>query len=187
MNLVPKISRWREGRVDRMREHFELRYESTVKFACDWNDWIPVAVIGASKAYIVNVQFLVEPDDPKNLAAVSDARKEIQFYLIDKKEPDPWGYARCHCGTFSNVYSKVHCISCIILSPLNSNVKMSPHEQGDSHVESKRVATSGSHFPMRRWPLSVCQSRGAARPIASAYQTSQSPLPARQRRGSGTR
>ncbi len=46
MNSVPKISRWREGRVNRTREHFELRYESTVKFESDWNDWIPLAVVG---------------------------------------------------------------------------------------------------------------------------------------------
>jgi len=36
----------------------------------------------------VDVQFLVELDNPKNVAAVSDAKKEIQFYLIDKGEPN---------------------------------------------------------------------------------------------------
>ena len=91
------------------------------------------------------------------------------------------------CRPEPNKLSSAPCLSSIILSPLNSNVKMSPHEQGDSRVESKRVAASASHFPMRRWPLGVRQSRGAARPIASADQTSQSPLPARQRRGSGSR
>jgi hypothetical protein len=84
MNSVPIISRWREGRVDRTREHFELRYESTVKFESDWSDWIPVAIVGPPKAHIVNVQFLVEPGNPKNVAAVTDVKKEIQFYLIDK-------------------------------------------------------------------------------------------------------
>jgi len=108
MNSVPRISRWREGRVDRTREHFELRYGSTVKFESDWSDWIPVAVVGPPRAHIVNVQFLVEPGDPKNLAAVSDAKKEIQFYLIDKKEPDPLGVRTIPCGTSSNIYSNVH-------------------------------------------------------------------------------
>jgi hypothetical protein len=91
MNSVPKISRWREGRVDRTREHFELRYESTVRFESDWSDWIPVAIVGPPKAQIVNVQFLVESGNPKDVAAVSDVKKEIQFYLIDKGEPDPGG------------------------------------------------------------------------------------------------
>ncbi|HTB94440.1 MAG TPA: Gfo/Idh/MocA family oxidoreductase, partial [Candidatus Sulfotelmatobacter sp.] len=34
------------------------------------------------------------------------------------------------------------CLSSIILSPLNGNVKMSPHETGDIHVESEGTAAS---------------------------------------------
>src|SRR5271168_2582655 len=98
MNSVPKISRWQEGRVDRTWEHFELRYESTVNFESDWGDSIPVAVVGPPKSRIVNVQFLVDSGDLKNAAAISDVKKEIQFYLIDKREPNPWGYAQYHCG-----------------------------------------------------------------------------------------
>ena len=106
MNSEQKIRRWQEGRVDRTKKHFELRYGSAQD--SDPNEWIPVAVIGPPKAHIVNVQFLVEPGDPKNAATVSDVKKEIQFYLIDKREPNPWGYAQYHCGTCSNIYSNVH-------------------------------------------------------------------------------
>jgi hypothetical protein len=108
MNSAPIISRWQEGRVDRAKEHFELRYESTVKFGSDWIDWIPVAVVGPPTASIVNVQFLVESGNPRNAEAVSDVKKEIQFYLVELKKPDPWGYAKYHCGTSSNIYSNVH-------------------------------------------------------------------------------
>ncbi len=66
MNSVPKISKWEEGQVDRTKEHFELRYESTVKFESDWSDWIPVAAVGPPIAGVVNVHFLVDPADPKN-------------------------------------------------------------------------------------------------------------------------
>src|SRR5260370_41576566 len=83
--------------------------------------------------------------------------------------------------------TRTRCLSSIILSPLNSNVKMSPHEQGDSHVESEGIAASGSHSPMGAGRVGVRQSRGAARSYATAGQTSQGPLPARQRSGSGTR
>jgi hypothetical protein len=105
---VPIISRWQEGRVDRTGEHFELRYESIVNFESDWSDWIPVARVGPPKARIVNVQFLVDSDDLKNAAAISGVTKEIQFYLIDKREPNPWRYAQYHCGTSSNIYSRIH-------------------------------------------------------------------------------
>ncbi|SRR5713101_8972807 len=103
---APKIRRWKEGRVDRTKEHFELRYGSAKDSS--WSEWIPVAVVGPPKAGIVNVQFLVEPGEAKNADAVAKVKKEIQFYLIDKEEPNPWGYARYHCGTESNIYSHVH-------------------------------------------------------------------------------
>jgi hypothetical protein len=106
MNPVPKILRWQQGPVDRTKEHFELRYGSAE--GSDWNEWIPVALIGPPKARVVNVQFLVEPSEPKNAEAVGDVEKEIQFYLIEKGEPDPWSYAQYHCGTASNIYSNVH-------------------------------------------------------------------------------
>ncbi len=84
--------------------------------------------------------------------------------------------------------SRLHpCLGPIILSPLNGPVKMSPREPGDISLESERVATSGRHLILRPRNPDVCQSRGAARSIASAYQTSQIPLSARQRSGSGSR
>jgi hypothetical protein len=107
MTPPPKISRWQEGRVDPAKQHFELRYGSTEH---DWNEneWIPVALIGPPRNRIVNVQFLVDPNEPKNAEAVSKVKREIQFYLIDLGESDPWRYARYHCGTESNIYSEVH-------------------------------------------------------------------------------
>jgi hypothetical protein len=101
---MPKISRWQEGRVDRTKEHFELRYG----FTSDSDVWILVAVVGPPVAGIVNVQFLVEPDDPKNADAVSDVKKQIQSYLLELGEPDPWRYAQYHCTTMANVYPRVH-------------------------------------------------------------------------------
>src|SRR5229473_5095211 len=57
---------------------------------------------------------------------------------------------------------QVMCLSPIILSPLNGQVKMSPHEQGDILIESERVATSGGDFSMYQGRGGVCQSRRAA-------------------------
>ena len=44
---------------------------------------------------------------------------------------------------------RAECLSSIILSALNGNVNMPPHETGNIHVESEGVATSGGHFQMR--------------------------------------
>lgn len=106
MKPVPRISGWQEGRVDLAKEHFELRYGSAEDGS--WSDWIPVAVIGPPTTGIVNVRFLVEPGDPKNAEAISDVKQEIQYYLFELKEPNPWLYAKYHCGTMSNFSGNVH-------------------------------------------------------------------------------
>jgi hypothetical protein len=33
---------------------------------------------------------------------------ELDFYLVEKLERDPWAYAVYHCGTGANMYSRVH-------------------------------------------------------------------------------
>jgi hypothetical protein len=106
MTSVRNIRRWQEGRVDRTEEHFELRYGSA-KDRC-WNEWLPIAVVGPPVTGMVSVQFLVERADPRNTGAISDVEREIQFYLIDKREYNPWEYAQHHCGTSANAYSQVH-------------------------------------------------------------------------------
>src|SRR5580704_7686271 len=55
--------------------------------------------------------------------------------------------------------SWIACLSSIILSPLNSNVKMSPHETGDIHVESEGTAASERDQRMYQGRHGVCQSR----------------------------
>src|SRR5260370_38833139 len=52
-----------------------------------------------------------------------------------------------------------HCLSSIILSPLNGNVKMSPYEQGDICIEPERATTSGGDFQMREGGVGGCPGR----------------------------
>lgn len=106
MRAARKIARWRKGPIDRSKEHFELRYGSAEDSG--WDEWIPVALIGPPVAGTVAVQFLIEPDESGNAGIVKDVSGEIQFYLIDKKEPNPWEYAKYHGGALANAYSKVH-------------------------------------------------------------------------------
>ncbi|MFH0818047.1 MAG: hypothetical protein V1909_05450, partial [Candidatus Micrarchaeota archaeon] len=39
---------------------------------------------------------------------LADARYELDFYLVEKDEPDPWAYALYHCNTGANMFSRVH-------------------------------------------------------------------------------
>jgi hypothetical protein len=107
MKPAPSISRWHEGQVDPAEQHFKLSY-GPAEDGWKENGWIPVALIGPPKNRIVNVQLLVDPADPNNAEAFTDIKSEIQFYLIDLGKPDPWDYAKYHCGTESNIYSPVH-------------------------------------------------------------------------------
>jgi hypothetical protein len=106
MEPDPEIQRWEIGRVDRTREHFELRYG----FLQDSGErkWTLVAVVGRPGAGIAKAEFLVKARDALSANAASHAAKEIQHYLIDKKKRHPWAYAQYHCGTFANFYSNVH-------------------------------------------------------------------------------
>jgi hypothetical protein len=50
----------------------------------------------------------MSPDNPSHEQMINAARKELDFYLVDKREPNPWAYAKYHCNTAANMYSKVH-------------------------------------------------------------------------------
>jgi hypothetical protein len=98
--------RWKEGAVDKSHEHFELAY-GDVNMQ-DPEKWIPVALVSAPSGTTIRVQFLIEPKNAESRAMLDAVRRDLDFYLVEKKEPDPWKYAIYHCGTGSNVYSKVH-------------------------------------------------------------------------------
>ena len=104
---MPKSAwRWEVGSVDKTREYFQLAYGDVN--TQDLEKWIPVALVSAPIGTTFRVQFLIEPSNAANGKMVAEARRELDFYLVEKKEPDPWKYAIYHCGTASNVYSKVH-------------------------------------------------------------------------------
>lgn len=100
---------WREGRVDRASEHFELRYgdASTSR----WDECLRVALVSRDQEGVCSVEFLFERTDLRNSKIVEDVVSELNFYLGELRtpdRPDPWDYLRYHCGTCSNIYSPVH-------------------------------------------------------------------------------
>jgi hypothetical protein len=100
---------WRGGPVDRMSEHFELRYGDASKCARD--ECRSVALVSRGREGICNVEFLIERDDPRNSEIIEDVLSELELYLVELRRPerpDPWKYLQYHCTTTSNVYSHVH-------------------------------------------------------------------------------
>ena len=73
-------------------------------------DPAPVALVAPGRPGEFVAQFLVstrstQDAGDKRLQAV---QKELDYYLVELGERDPWAYAKYHCTTASNVYSDVH-------------------------------------------------------------------------------
>jgi hypothetical protein len=96
---------WREGAVDPAQTHIRLSYGPAE------GPFVPVARLSpaapGSREFIVEfltpAEGMVLPDDARD-----KVRAELDFYLVDKRERDPWAYAIYHCGTAASLYSDVH-------------------------------------------------------------------------------
>ena len=89
---------WVEGRVDRTRDHFVLW--------CDPAGVEDCAFVGRGGPGRFVVEFCGAAIVP---GATRDAvERQITFYLVEKRERDPWRYAKYHCGTGANAYSTIH-------------------------------------------------------------------------------
>jgi len=97
---------WSEGEVDRTRHHIELRY-GDVRAATS-GPLTTVAFVGKPSNGVFPVQFAAPSGQLAEPEMVEAVRRELDFYLVEKAEPDPWAYAVYHCGTAANVYSPVH-------------------------------------------------------------------------------
>ena len=93
------MTHWTEGAVALGEEHIQLSWGSI-------EDARPIARLAPAGAHAFTVQFLV--DKLGHATAVAAVTKELNFFLIENREPNPWAYARYHCNTGSNLYSSVH-------------------------------------------------------------------------------
>jgi hypothetical protein len=98
--------RWEAGEVDKQEEHIELRYGDAHKTSHE--DWTPIARLAKPKDQVFKVEWLVNQESAEHKAMLVDARRDLDFYLVEKEEANPWAYARYHCNTGANMYSPVH-------------------------------------------------------------------------------
>jgi hypothetical protein len=93
--------RWREASVDEGGDYLLLSYAPRD---------LPVAIVGPPVDDVFPVRFLTEASNPDSDVAVprDAARKELDFYLVELGEPDPWNYVIYHCGQGANLYSSIH-------------------------------------------------------------------------------
>jgi hypothetical protein len=84
---------WVEALVDKKTEHLELTYK-------DNSD--PVALIGKGNGINFIVQFLINKEQPENKEILRAVSRDIDYYLIEKREDNPWNYAKYHCTSGAN-------------------------------------------------------------------------------------
>ena len=93
---------WKTGKVDSSKEHIEIKYG-------DIHNPLSVAIVSPPFKRVFTVQFLIE-DNKRNEAIRKSIKVELDFYLLEKGEPNPWVYMKHHCTSSGNMYSKVYWI-----------------------------------------------------------------------------
>ena len=95
---------WKEGEVNPEEEHIKLGYGGFE------DKFVPVALVVPEEdnCFIVEVLMTESDRDLEIQEILKQAKSELDFYLVEKHEQDPWAYAIYHCSTASNLYSKVH-------------------------------------------------------------------------------
>ncbi len=94
------------GKVSEDEEHIKISFGSFDDSG--WDQFTTIARVSAPKKRTFVVEFLIESEKPHETEMVTDVKRELDFYLVEKGEENPWVYARYHCGTGANVYSSVH-------------------------------------------------------------------------------
>jgi hypothetical protein len=98
MTTEPQWS-WVEGEVTRTDDHLVLSHDDVGPE--------PVAFVGPPVAGVFPVEFVtLDPEVADSVRA--DIARELDYYLVEKGEPNPWSYAIYHSGTGANVYGRVH-------------------------------------------------------------------------------
>jgi hypothetical protein len=92
--------KWNEGTVNPDDDHMKLTYEENPD---------PIALIAPGEGSTFIVQFLETDSKQENWKEmIRYVHRELDFFLVELREENPWAYAIYHCNTAANVYSKVH-------------------------------------------------------------------------------
>ena len=124
--------RWQDRVVDAHGKHIELRYGDAVKGA--YENWHPIARVGRPKKHVFPVEWLIAADSPEHESMILEVQQELDFYFVEKGEPDPWAFAKYHCNTRANIYSLVH------WSYFPNGIKGKRHSSTVMRLSSEEVA-----------------------------------------------
>ena len=99
MGSSRRTSAWAEGVVDRTSDHLILSHRDS--------GGDPVAFVGPAVDGVFPVEYVLNATSRRE-SVRADIVRELDYYLVEKGEPDPFAYAWYHAGTMANLYSSVH-------------------------------------------------------------------------------
>lgn len=96
---------WQEGQVDQIQPHFNIYYVLDPEHE---GPTFLIAVIAPPENQVFRVQLFPEhlPSIVDPGPIIEEAKKELNFFIVEKRETDPMKYLRYHCTTTSNIYSQ---------------------------------------------------------------------------------
>ena len=94
---------WVTGIVDDNVEHIRIWHVENET---------PIALVAPGQGRSFVVQFLLadKPEDILICKIMKDVRHDLDYYLVEKRENNPWAYAKYHCNSGANMYSEVRWI-----------------------------------------------------------------------------
>ncbi|MGD0354323.1 MAG: hypothetical protein ABSB31_02625 [Dehalococcoidia bacterium] len=91
--------KWVKGIVNDKDDHIKIWHVENEN---------PVALLAPGQERSFVVQFLLadKPEDIQTCKIIEAVRHELDYFLIEKLEENPWAYANYHCNSGANMYSK---------------------------------------------------------------------------------
>ena len=103
--ITGELKRIIEVPVSENEEHIAITYGSV---DTDKTPYPTVARVSAPRDGGINLEFLIADSTTHDADVMAAVRREVHWLFLEKNEADPWAYARYHCTTGANVYSRVH-------------------------------------------------------------------------------
>jgi hypothetical protein len=100
---------WKKGKIDRNKLHFELKYGDLNKV--EPKDLISVALVARHIGFKCHVEFVLNKEIQNYDEIYERAKREIDFFLIEKGERNPIAYLMHHRNQAANFYSDIHWIA----------------------------------------------------------------------------
>ena len=98
-----------EGPVSPDGEHMSLSYGAFDAPGRDEPPFPEVARVSPPQKGVITLELLIDDSTAHDEEIIAAVRRRVHWLFVEKREPNPWAYARYHCTTSANIYSRVHC------------------------------------------------------------------------------